>query len=217
MVFGATELVTGRFPVISMISTTSNYAQRERGRRLDQSAQRGISLVELVIAITVLAIGMAGLAVLFSTAIMNNSRSKGDTSGTMLTQTVLEQIAAQPANLAANLTLSDCNPAGAVAWPIATAGAASPGAGANINVATGAVDFTQAYAAVPANYKMQFVACGNNGRQTTYEVRWNIQTVTANTRLVTVSARPLAAASAGNRNQALLFAPPITLRTIGGL
>jgi len=62
----------------------------------------------------------------------------------MLTQTVLEQIAAQPANLAANLTLTDCNPAGAVAWPIATAGAASPGAGATINVNTGAIDFTQA-------------------------------------------------------------------------
>jgi len=214
--FGATEVGNREIPVTSMIATTSNYASRERGR-LDPSAERGISLVELVIAITVLAIGMAGLAVLFSTAIMNNSRSKGDTSGTMLTQTVLEQIAAQPANLAANLTLTDCNPAGAVAWPIATAGAASPGAGATINVNTGAIDFTQAYAAVPANYKMQFVACGNGGRQMTYEVRWNIQTVTANTRLITVSARPLASASAGNQNQALLFAPPITLRTIGGL
>jgi len=202
---------------MSMISTTSNYAPRERGR-FDQSAERGISLVELVIAITVLAIGMAGLAVLFTTAIMNNSRSKGDTSGTMLTQTVLEQIAAQPANLAANLTLTDCDTAGATVWPIATAGAASPGAGATINVNTGAIDFTQAYAAVTAGYKMQYVACGNNGRQMTYEVRWNIQTITANTRLITVSARPLAAASAAsNQNQALLFAPPITLRTIGGL
>jgi Tfp pilus assembly protein PilV len=200
--------------VISMIS---NYARRGRGGR-GQSAERGISLVELVIAITVLAIGMAGLAVLFTTAIMNNSRSKGDTSGTMLTQTVLEQIAAQPANAVANLVLTDCNPAGAVAWPIATVGAASPGAGAAIDVNTGAIDFTQGYAAVPANYKMQFTACGNNGRQVTYEVRWNIQTVTVNTRLITVSARPLAAASAANnRNQALLFAPPITLRTIGGL
>jgi Tfp pilus assembly protein PilV len=202
---------------MSMILTTSNYAPRDR-RSLEHSDERGISLVELVIAITVLAVGMAGLAVLFSTAIMNNSRSKGDTSGTMLTQTVLEQIAAQPANLVANLTLTDCNTAGATVWPIATTGAASPGAGATINVATGAIDFTQAYAAVTAGYKMQFVACGNNGRQMTYEVRWNITTVTANTRLITVSARPLAAASAaGNQNQALLFAPPITLRTIGGL
>ena len=198
--------------MMSMISTTSNFAPRERGR----SAERGISLVELVIAISVLAIGMAGLAVLFSTAIMNNSRSKGDTSGTMLTQTVLEKIAAQPANLVANLTAADCNSAGATVWPIATTGAASPGAGANIDN-TGAIDFTQAYAAVTANYKMQYVACGAGGQQTTYDVRWNIQTITANTRLITVSTRPLAAANAGNQNQALLFAPPITLRTIGGL
>src|SRR2546429_6316718 len=112
---------------MSMTTTTSKYAQREP-IRFGNYAERGISLVELVIAITVLAIGMAGLAVLFSTAIMNNSRSKGDTSGTMLTQTVLEQIAAQPANLAANLTLTDCKPAGAVAGPIATSGAAHPGA-----------------------------------------------------------------------------------------
>ena len=175
---------------MSMISTTSNFAPRGRGR-LDQSAERGISLVELVIAISVLAIGMAGLAVLFSTAIMNNSRSKGDTSGTMLTQTVLEKIAAQPAYLVANLTA--------------------------IVAATGAIDFTQAYAAVPANYKMQYVACGAGGQQTTYDVRWNIQTISANTRLITVSTRPVAAANVGNQNQALLFAPPITLRTIGGL
>jgi Tfp pilus assembly protein PilV len=197
---------------MSMISTTSNFAPRERGR----SAERGISLVELVIAISVLAIGMAGLAVLFSTAIMNNSRSKGDTSGTMLTQTVLEKIAAQPANLVANLTATDCNSGGATVWPIATTGAASPGAGANIDN-TGAIDFTQAYAAVTANYKMLYVACGAGGQQTTYDVRWNIQTISANTRLITVSTRPLAAANAGNQNQALLFAPPITLRTIGGL
>jgi Tfp pilus assembly protein PilV len=195
-----------------MISTTSNYAPRERGR----SAERGISLVELVIAISVLAIGMAGLAVLFSTAIMNNSRSKGDTSGTMLTQTVLEKIAAQPANLVANLTATDCNSAGATVWPIATTGAANPGAGANIDN-TGAIDFTQAYAAVTANYKMLYVACGAGGQQTTYDVRWNIQTISVNTRLITVSTRALAAANAGNQNQALLFAPPITLRTIGGL
>jgi hypothetical protein len=65
---------------------------------------------------------------------------------------------------------------------------------------------------------MQFVACGSGGRQTPYEVRWNIQTLSANTRLITVAARPLAAASsAGSANQALLFALPVTLRTIGGI
>src|SRR6266700_6414531 len=147
---------------MSMTTTTSNYAQREHGR-FGRSAERGISLVELVIAITVLAIGMAGLAVLFSTAIMNNSRSKGDTSGTMLAQTVLETIAAQPANTAATFTLTDCDPSGATNWTVATTGTASPGSGANIDTSTNGIDFTQAYSGVPANYKMQFVACGGGG------------------------------------------------------
>src|SRR6266852_4133667 len=83
-----------------------------RGHRIEC----GISIIELLIAITVLAVGMAGLAVLFSIAIMNNSRSKGDTTGTMLAQTVLEKIAAEPANTAATFTLTDCNPSGATNW-----------------------------------------------------------------------------------------------------
>lgn len=200
-----------------VMATTSNLA-RNRRVQSGKPAMSGFSLVELMIAITVLAIGMAGLAVLFSTAIMNNSRSKGDTSGTMLAQTVLEKIAAQPANAPATFTLTDCNPSGGTNWTIATAGTASPGSGATINTSTNGIDFTQAYSAVPANYKMQFVACGSGGRQTPYEVRWNIQTISANTRLITVAARPLAAASsAGSANQALLFALPVTLRTIGGI
>lgn len=179
-----------------------------------------MTLIELLIGITVLAIGMAGLMVLFSTAIMNNSRSKGDTSGTMLAQAVLEKIAAQPANSGATFNMTDCNPNGATDWTIATAGAASPGAGATLSdAATGNIDWTNfTYADVPANYKMQFVSCGRGGRQITYEVRWNIQTISARTRLITVSARPSAMASANNnQSQALLYAQPITLRTIGGL
>jgi prepilin-type N-terminal cleavage/methylation domain-containing protein len=202
--------------VTCVMAITSNLTGCRRVRS-GKRAMDGFSLVELMIAITVLAIGMAGLAVLFSTAIMNNSRSKGDTSGTMLAQTVLEKIAAQPANTAASFTLTDCNPSGATNWTVATAGTASPGSGAAINASNG-IDFTQPYSAVPANYKMQFVTCGSGGRQTPYEVRWNVQTMSANTRLITVAARPLAAASAaGNGNQALLFALPITLRTIGGI
>src|SRR6266849_3298543 len=215
---GATRVaITWRFLVTGAMATTSNFARSTRVQ-FGKRAEGGFSLVELMIAITVLAIGMAGLAVLFSTAIMNNSRSKGDTSGTMLAQTVLEKIAAEPANTAATFTLTDCNPSGATNWTVATTGTASPGSGANIDTSTNGIDFTQAYSGVPANYKMQFVECGGGGRQTSYEVRWNIQTISANTRLITVAARPLAAASAaGNGNQALLFALPITLRTIGGI
>ena len=67
---------------------------------------------------------------------------------------------------------------------------------------------------------MQFVACGNNGRRATYDVRWNIQTIAGNgnrSRVIIVAARPSAAAAVGNKNQAWTFALPVTLRTIGGL
>jgi hypothetical protein len=96
---------------------------------------------------------------------------------------------------------------------IATAGAAAPGAGADLDPNSGAIDFTQSYAAVPTNYKMQFAGCGAGGRQVTYDVRWNVQTVTTFTRLVTVAARPAGADS----NQPTRFAQPVSLRTIGGL
>ena len=197
---------------------------RNRGSVLDahgaKRTQRGFSLIELMIALVVLAVGMAALGVLFGVAILGNGRSKGDTAGTMLAQTILEQIAAQPASSAANLSVTDCNAAGATTWTVATAAG-----GAALN-STGQIDFAgQTYAAAPANYKMQFVACGNNGRQATYDVRWNIQNVnkdptnaTVQTRLITVSAQPLAADSAtGSSSRPLAFAPPITLRTVGGL
>lgn len=177
----------------------------------------GFSLIELMIAIAVLAIGMCALAGLFTTAVMNNGRSKGDTTATMLAQMVLEKIAAQPASSAATFTLTDCNSSGGTNWTIATAGAASPGAGANLDSNTASIDFTQSYSAVTANYKMQFVACGNNGRQAIYDVRWNIQTIVANrTRVITVSARPRSAGNATSVSN-LMFALPVTLRTVGGL
>src|SRR5438270_13525443 len=87
-------------------------------------SQRGMSMIELLIAMTVLAVGMGGMVVVFAAAITGNGKAKFDTSGTMLAQTVLERIAAQPANAAANITIQDCNPAGPVPWTISTAGAA---------------------------------------------------------------------------------------------
>jgi prepilin-type N-terminal cleavage/methylation domain-containing protein len=180
-------------------------------------AAYGFSLIELMIAMAVLAVGMSALVGLFITAVMNNGRSKGDTTATMLAQAILEKIAAQPASSAATFTLKDCNPSGGTNWTIATAGAVSPGAGANLDSATMAIDFTQSYSAVASNYKMQFVGCGNNGRQVIYDVRWNVQTIVANrSRVIVVSARPQSASNATSVSN-LMFALPVTLRTVGGL
>jgi prepilin-type N-terminal cleavage/methylation domain-containing protein len=172
--------------------------------------QNGFSLIELMIAIAVLAVGMAALVPLFAVAVMSNGKAKTDTTATMLAQTVLEKVSAQPASAApANITVTDCNPAGGTTFQIATAVGGSPLTGSDI-------DFT---ATPVANYNMQYVACGNNGRQALYDVRWNIQAIAGNgsrSRIITVAARPTGAGVAGNRNQLTMFAFPITLRTIGG-
>jgi Tfp pilus assembly protein PilE len=172
-----------------------------------------MSMLELMIAMAVLAVGMTAVTALFHSAILTNNRAKVDTSATMLAQTVLEKIAAQPATQNTAISLTDCGGI-PTTWTIATAGAAAPGNGATVDANSGAIDFTQAYPDVPANYKMLFAGCGAGGRQTTFDVRWNVLTVTANTRLITVAARPLGA-TGGNRPTQ--FAPPVTLRTIGGI
>jgi Tfp pilus assembly protein PilV len=173
----------------------------------------GTSMVELMLAMAVLAVGMTAVTALFHRAVLTNNRARVDTGATLLAQTVLERIAAQPANQTATISLADCATT-PTTWTIATAGAATPGHGAELDATSGAIDFTQPYANVPANYKMQFAGCGAAGRQVTFDVRWNVQTVTAKTRLITVAARPLAAAGGERPAQ---FALPVTLRTIGGM
>jgi type IV pilus assembly protein PilV len=183
-------------------------------KRIGRTRQSGMSLIELMIAMTVLVVGMLALMTLVTTAISSNNRNKLDTTGTMLAQTVLEGIAAHPASTGASFTMADCNPAGSTTWTIATAGAASPGAGANVSASTGNIDFTQAYSAVTANYAMKYVTCGVRGAQSTYDVRWNVRTLTAFTKLITVSARQLGVSTIGANLP--FFSPPITLRTIAG-
>ena len=188
------------------------FKKSRRGRRGPDRCQAGMGLIELMTSMTLLAVGLGGVMVMLTASITTNGRNKLDTTSTAVAQMVLEQVLAQPANSSSNITATDCNSAGAQTWTIATAGAASPGAGANVLSSTGAVDYTQAYGSVPANYAMLFVACGANGQQVTYDVRWNVRTVTTYTRLVTVSARRV-----GAGNGSPIFSPPITLRSIGGI
>lgn len=180
-------------------------------KRYRSSCQRGMSMIELLIAMTVLAVGMGGMVAVFAAAIAGNSKAKFDTSGTMLAQTVLERVAAQPANAAANITLQDCNPGAPQNWIVSSApGGAALTAGGDIDWVN--QTYAQVQAAFP-NHAMLFVACGNNGRQVTYDVRWNVQTISANSRMITVSARPAAANNAGMPK----FTQPVTLRGVGGV
>jgi Tfp pilus assembly protein PilV len=175
-----------------------------------------MSLIELMIAMLVLAIGLGGITILFTTAIASNNRNSRDTTATLLAQMVIEQISAQhvyATNSNAPLNITDC---AGNNWTVASApGAVKTGAGANLT-ANGTIDFTQAYGGIPANYAMQYVDCSvAGGIQTTYEVRWNVMSVSTNTtsRLITAAARP----EASNVKQlgGLFYALPVNLRSIG--
>ena len=168
----------------------------------------GFSLIEMMVSLTLLAIGLSGLLAMFVTAIYGNDKNSHDTAGTMISQLVIEQISALPANSTANLSVTDC--AGNVLTIATTAGAANTGAGAPL-LAGGTID--QLAAKVP-NYSMTYVACAPPGSnmQSAYDVRWNVMQVSNDTRLITVSARQLNGSGLGGMHYAL----PVNLRTVGG-
>ena len=174
-------------------------------------------LIELLIAMVVLAVGLGGVLIMLASSMYTNSKAGNDTTSTMLSEHVMEQITAQPANAVAGLTVTDCT--GAV-WNVTTTGATKGAGNAGANGGNGAsltanasIDWTQAYGNVPAGYAMQYVACGAGGRQMTYDVRWDVITMSTYSRMVFVSARPANSQQVGG----LRYIVPVTLRTIGGM
>ena len=178
--------------------------------------ERGSMLIELLISMALLAVGLAGVMVLLVSAVSTNGKARNDTTSTMVAEHVLEQISAQPANGTALLQIADCTN---TTWNIDTSGSVqAAGSGGNYGgngadlTATGIIDWTQSYSSIPANYKMQYVACGAGGRQTTYDVRWDVITMTSYSRMVVVSARPSSQALGGLR-----YVVPAQLRTVAGM
>jgi Tfp pilus assembly protein PilV len=169
-------------------------------RNKRNSSQAGVSMIELLIAGVVLVVGCLALMGLILTGIATNNRNKMDTTGTLLAQSVFEQLDNVPANSTTTRTLTDC---AGNSWNIA----AAPG-GATL-LSNGNVDFS---AATVANYNMQWVVCIGTVRAT-YDVRWNVQQLTTGggTSLVTVGAR-----KAGASNQLAHYALPVNMRRIFG-
>lgn len=178
-----------------------------------------MSLIELMIALVILAVGVGAITNLLVVAMATDNRNSKDTSATLLAQMVIEQITAQHPNSNAAISITDC---AGNNWTVATAGGASPnGTGAALvtsSTATGygGIDQTQAYSSIPTNYAMKYVDCGgsgNTGVPTIYDVRWNVMTIDANyTRLITASARPVNANALGG----IQYALPVNLRAVGG-
>lgn len=171
----------------------------------------------------ILTIGVGGLLPLLLASITLDKKTAGDTTSVMVAEVVLEQMSSAGANYTGVLPnpLQDCaNPPNS--WNVdmtsAIVGAGSGGAyggnGANLTN-QGAVDWTQAYANVPAGYAMRYVACStNNDTPVTYEVRWDVIKTSSSdsTKMVVVSARPMI-----QQAWALGVVAPINMRTIVGM
>lgn len=175
----------------------------------------GFTLIEMMMALAVLAIGLGALTIVFYNSMATNSNNRFDAGATALSQMIMEQIAAQPANATQYILLTDC--AGNSFRVDLTAAAATAGAGATLD-SSGNIDWTktaptQATSSAQGFY-VYYTACGASGSQPIYEVRWNSMTVSSNARLVTVGTR-LKGTTSGEMG-GLHFAIPVTLRTIGG-
>jgi prepilin-type N-terminal cleavage/methylation domain-containing protein len=187
-----------------------------------QWGQGGFTLVELMIAMVVLAVGLGALSTLFITAALSNNKNSRNATATLLAQLVMEQISSQDPNSTATIFLTDC--AGNT-WAVATTGGPAPaGAGAQLDTTStdynyGGINPNQGYTAVPPatstapGYAMQYVDCGVGGTQSTYDVRWNVINIDTDTRLITVSSRPV---SPSNQLGGAVYAMPVTIRGIGG-
>ena len=182
-----------------------------------------MTIIELLIAMTVLTVGLLGAMVMIMVGMRSNWRNKNDTSAVVLDQEILEKFATlKRYPKTGTATINDCSANGAFLASLVQAPGPN-GAGAVLYTAANApqptrvgdIDWTQpapalATAATPG-YAMQYQTCS----QDTYEVRWNIMEVNPNPSsrisLLTVSARQVIAQ--GNRS-GMLFAVPTTLRTL---
>jgi Tfp pilus assembly protein PilV len=168
--------------------------------------ERGMSLVELMVAMVVLLVGLVGSMALVAISMGNNGRSRQQGNSTVVTQLITEKISSAKATTSPLLADADC---AGNAFNISTV---APGGSAL--TASGDVDFTQAPV---AGYQVLYTDCGTAGRQVTYDVRWNIQQPTPFVKLLTVSAVKRgvgenAAIGIDLKN----FSLPVTIRTLIG-
>jgi Tfp pilus assembly protein PilV len=189
---------------------------KPRPKRRTRKPESGLSLIELMFAGFVLTVGMLGSLIMIMTAMQSNSRSKFDSTGTMVAQLVMEHINTMPTNqtvggvLVTSIPITDCTTAthAAETWNVSVAGTAA-GQGAAISGAE--IDWTQNYDAVPNGYRMRYYSCGD----VVWEVRWHIVQLSTLTKTIIVSARQSGTAVSGVRS-GFIFAPPVTLRTVSG-
>jgi type II secretory pathway pseudopilin PulG len=174
-------------------------------------SETGMSLAELMVAMFVLIVGVLGGVILVVLSIGGNGRNRQASNATVIAQMVTEKIMSVPANTSPTVTITDC---AGTSNNISTTGAApAAGAGSQLLADGSAIDFSKTLgsAGAPTGYYMAFTDCGTSQRQATYDIRWNIQTISPYVKLVTVSAK-----LRGAGNDLKVFAPPVTIRSMVG-
>jgi type IV pilus modification protein PilV len=173
--------------------------------RPSKTRQTGFSLIEVMFAMVVLAVGLMGSIGMICVGAASNGGSKTNTTAATLAQSTMERIVAIPQGSAGNgalTSLTDCQ------GNVFTMDSTQGGSPLTTSGAFTGIDFRQP--AVP-NYSMQYVMC-SGGQRTTYDVRWRVDAGPApSTDLVTVSVRSTISAGA-----AAVLARPITVRTLRG-
>lgn len=179
----------------------------------------GFSLIELLVAMTVLAVGLLGGMIVILTAIATNAKSRYDTAAVALAQSTMDRIivissSATGPQLVTQIT--DCN--GAAHTINTAAGGAATTNISGISNGTQIIDFSQA---AVAGYQMNYTLCaaggsGYTGVPQVYDVRWNIGNgSTPGTQLVLVAAKNVTEYQNG-LSQTRFFSIPITLRSLRG-
>lgn len=171
---------------------------KPRRKKTAPRGERGMTLIELMIALVVLLVGVVGCMSLVALSMGGDFRSRQQSNSTSVSQMITEKISSVKASTSPTLTVTDCV---GNSFTVNTAPGGAPLTG-------GAVDYTQARV---AGYFMLYTDCGTNGRQMTYDVRWNVVQTTPYVKFLVVSAKMQTAGT-----DIRMFALPVTVRTLIG-
>ena len=168
---------------------------------ISRPGTQGFSLLEVLIAVSVLAVGILGGMGVICAATASNGSSKLNTAGATLAESTMEKILAVPKTATganAMTSITDCN---GNAFIINTAAGPPLPSGS-----TPSIDYTQPPV---ANYSMTYTTCSG----LSFDVRWRIDGgPTPSTQFVTVSVKSLRNAG----TPAAVLARKFTLRSLRG-
>jgi Tfp pilus assembly protein PilV len=181
---------------------------RKMPKHKTMKPESGITMIDTMMAATILIIGSLGMIGLIVGSIASNNRNKIDSTQTMLAEAILEQVNST-FNGTGSSAIRDC---AGTTWNINTTIPSVGDVGAQLNGAS--IDFTET--APPAGYFMNYVVstpCASTGfLQGTYDVRWHLKQIgTSEAYLITVGAK-LKNHGEGN----LFFSLPVTLHVMSG-